>query len=428
MKSNTFQIILYVVSGILIVIGFGSLAVYGFLQKEEQDLVSEEQTVRVLMWGTLDGSAMGSITNQLSGRSGKIYSAITYVEKNPATVLEEYKDAVVYNKAPDMLLLDHETIFNLKETLWTIPLTLFPSSQYQRVFIEAADIFKIEDGYLAIPFLSDALVLYYNKNLFDRNGIPEPPETWNELTTKQYTDIIAKYRKSDKTLIPMGAYGNYKNVIDLFIAIVLQVKESEGKITQEAIESIVNLYTKFADTRSSVYSWNIAFPNARDMFIGNRLIYYPGFISEYRDLRRANPNIVVRVASLPQFSDGPEVTPTKLYGFAIPKASRVPRAAQQLAVDMIGTFYRTNEKTGTLEIQKSSTMTKLFPLPPAIRHYYPDEETEDPHATFIETLATNRSIYLTPEEKNILRQTLRAVTVGSTTIEAGAETILTLFE
>lgn len=60
------------------------------------------------------------------------------------------------------------------------------------------------EGTYGIPIESGLIGIYYNKELFEKAGIPKFPETWNE-----FEDAIAKLNKIDVTPIALGAKANY---------------------------------------------------------------------------------------------------------------------------------------------------------------------------------------------------------------------------
>ena len=429
MEKNTFQTILYVVFGLLVLIGFGSLAVYGLLQRDTKP-AKPEVLVNLTVWGTLDENEMTNITKQLNRKRGKSYSTITYREKNPQTIIDEYKDAIIARRAPDLLILDHNKMFDFAGALRSIPFTQFPVAQYQQTFIQAADIFKGGNGYFALPLWADPMVLYYNENLRLRNDIQELPAHWSDLTAKQYTEIAERYRKIDKTVIPLGAYGNYNNAADLIGALILQVRESETGLEGGAVSDILRFYKSFADPKASVYVWDRAYPDAREMFIGDRLIYYPGFVSEYADLRRANPNIVVRATALPQFSKeegtATAIVPARMYGVGITAETGVPTIALEAAFDVLGSFYYYDD-AGARRIQPSSAMMRLFSLPPALSRYYADETATATEAAIIESLFPARSIYLTEEERQTVEEILRGVVTGTFSIGEASTALQRIF-
>ena len=130
MEAKYFQIILYIFFGLLILVGFGTLALYGYLNKDAVQNQGQA-AVDVRMWGTIAEQEIQPIIKQLERIPNAPYRSITYTRKNPVTVRNEYIEAIAVGEQPDVLLLDHTTLLNLEETLQTIPFSYYPLAQYQ---------------------------------------------------------------------------------------------------------------------------------------------------------------------------------------------------------------------------------------------------------------------------------------------------------
>lgn len=440
----------YVFFGILFLGGFLSLSIYGYLKKKEQETVDPTTVApTITIWGTLDGKYLRPIIKQLNSNKSpeRAYGSLSYHEKNPNTFRDEYIRATARGRSPDLLLIDHPTLFTLGDTIRLIPFSDFPRRQYQEFFIPAAELLVHQNGYAAFPFLADTMVLYYNENLRLLAGIKEIPTTWSAFSNDFYTNLAKQYRSTDRSIIPFGAYSNYQNSVDLVSALFLQAKESgklqakesikrsgrrvtpekvsslEGEFYTQSAREALDFYTRFANPRSSVYGWNVANKPARDLFIADDLIFYPGFVSEYQELRRANPNVVIRAAPLPQINpEGIPVTPAILYTLAIPFATSYPNLPPEsdppLAViyDLLGIFQ-----------DKMNDFSALFPIPPAVQGYYPDESATAVMATFIESLFPARAVPLLPSRRQQVTTTLQRVIVGSQSVSDGAATLQQLY-
>ena len=448
MNKKNFQIIVYAAFGFLILVGFGSLALYGFLKKEGQTseearaAAKERERIEVVVWGTLDADKAEPIFANLRGGSRKGYHEVHYIEKDTATIENEFARAIAYSeRIPDLLLLESTEIlaFEDKNTALTvIPFgyqPLMTTADYQRMFIPPADIFLRANGYIALPVLADSMVLYYNEGLRRQHDLRQLPKVWKDFTEKKYQDIAKRYREDDKAVVPLGAYGNYANAPYLFAALMLQA-QAFGAGAPPTMD-LLSFYAKFATLRSPVQTWNEGFLSARNMFIGNRMLFYPGFMSEYRGLQRANPNIVIQTTALPQLSgDSTATVPTKLYALAIPQKGQQLVPAYRVVFDVAAVLQ-----------QFPTEIFSAISLPPPINGF--DRETltrtvatnEDAAAVeqffnaitnteqvFIDTLYTGKNILITPATRTALLNTLKDVTIGTRTAGQGARTITALFK
>ena len=448
MNKENFQIIVYVAFGVLILTGFGSLALYGFLKKNEQTssegsaAAREREQIEVVVWGTLDADKAEPIFSNLQGGIEKGYHIVRYREKDSATIENEFTRAIAYNeRVPDLLLLESAEVLALENkntALAVIPFGYYPlmtTADYQKMFIQPADIFLRTGGYIALPMLADSMVLYYNEGLRRQYDLRQLPKVWKDFTEKKYQEIAKQYREDDKAIIPLGAYGNYTNAPYLFAALMLQAWELGT--TAPPTTDLISFYTRFAALRSPVQTWNEAFLSARNMFIGNQLLFYPGFISEYRGLQRANPNIVIQTTALPQLSiDSAAAVPTKLYALAIPQKGQHKLPAYQVVFDVAAVLQ-----------QFPAKIFDAISLPPPVNNFdrgamamTATTETEareietffntitETEQVFLDTLHAGKNIAITPETKTVLLNTLKEVIIGTRTTEQGARTITKLFE
>ena len=440
MDKQNFQIILYVVFGFLVVVGFGSLALYGHLKKNAPPSsssgrsVSQGEKPEILVWGTLDAGKVEPIFNLLRNNSGRVYGAVQYTEKRPESIKDEYIQTVAYSRrVPDLLLLESGEISGFESLLTTIPFGYYPLisvADYQRTFVPATEIFLRSGGFVALPFLADGLVLYYNENLWLRDDLRVLPRFWSDFTTDVYQRIIKKYQNTDEVVVPFGAYGNYVNAPYLLAALLLQAKDTG--YNPVSVKDILAFYTKFADPRSSVYGWSESFLNARSMFVGGRLLFYPGFISEYRSLRRANPNLVIGVAPLPQLSDGrAKVVPTKFYTLSVPKKGRSPGVAFAVALDV-----------ARIVMDAPRNIFNAVQLSPPIRGYgvakiSPDDSGGEVSAAdkkvteieeiFIDSVFPARNVPLSSDGREQLLQSVKNIVIGARTTGQMAATVRSLF-
>ena len=149
MDKKTFQILIYCIFGFFIIVGFGSLALYGFLKKNEQQPAAgspgsggKAPQVTVVVWGTLDGDKARAFFRSL-GSSPGIYGSVQYVEKQPETIEDAYARAILYDEQlPDLFLLESSVVADFEPHLQHIPYEYYPLIQYDQSFVPAAGVFK----------------------------------------------------------------------------------------------------------------------------------------------------------------------------------------------------------------------------------------------------------------------------------------------
>ena len=487
MDQRTFQISVYVFFGVLFLGGFLSLSLYGYFKKVEQEKVDIAAALpRITIWGTIDAASIRPIVRQISSQKSpdKRYSALSYVEKDPRTVHDEYTKATALGRAPDLLLLDHATLLALSNTLRTIPFSYFPYAQYERTFLPVAKQFVTRAGYLGFPFLADTMVLYYNENLRRRAGIRDLPVVWSDFTEGEMAAVIEEYRETDRSVIPLGAYDNYRHAVDLLSALLLQARESsDDGLTRKTAEKALEFYTSFANPRASVYGWSRSLPDARDMFIADDLLFYPGFVSEYQEIVRANPNIVIRVAPLPQIADdvpswrtlrersvrpvdrddtspatqlsvaeriteitgeiteeiieeitAEEITKeiaAKIAAKIANSTAAVPAVIYAFGIPSSSPFLASLDAAfdllGIFQ-NEDNDFLDILPIPPAVQGYYPDETSTAAEIVLINSLFAARAVPLLPGQRRQVADVIRGVVVGSRSVSGGVETLLSPYQ
>ena len=188
MNKQNFQIIIYVIFGLLVIVGFGSLALYGLLKKNEQSSSAggqapgKRERVEIIVWGTIDANKAEPLFRGLHGGAKKGYDTVQYREKNAETIADEFARAIAYDqRAPDLMLLESAEVLTLENTaLRTIPFGYYPivgTAEYQKVFTPSTHIFLRPDGYIALPIATDSLVLYYNEGLRRQRDLRQLPKT-----------------------------------------------------------------------------------------------------------------------------------------------------------------------------------------------------------------------------------------------------------
>ena len=104
--------------------------------------------------------------------------------------------AILMNDTPDMVILSSDMIARFASNGSLANLNKFASNwEYKSKFYdEAWESGKYNDNLYAIPQNINTLAIFYNKDLFKRNGLETPPQNWKELV--EYSRIITD--KKDK--------------------------------------------------------------------------------------------------------------------------------------------------------------------------------------------------------------------------------------
>ena len=338
---KTFQIVLLIIFGI-----FGALAAAFFsgaieLPQKASQSPTGGATGTVTMWGTIPKSQLEESIAFLNKQIGSGGLNLNYVQKSPLTYEKELLDSFAFGGTPDIFILPNSLIKMYSDKLLTIPYQGFSERMFADTYIQAADVFKTESGILGYPFLSDPLIMFYNKDHFDSEGILTPPALWKDFTT-----IVPALTEKNQLLeisrsgVAMGESKNIKNFKEILLAMNIQlgnnmvvrdyekalynsVFSSKSFISAKPAEETLKFFLEFSNPLKSVYSWNKSRPDSLTAFVGGELSVYFGFASEISLIQRMNPNLNFDIANIPQVEGAQNtLTYSNVYALAIPKNSR----------------------------------------------------------------------------------------------------------
>ncbi|MDO8430615.1 MAG: extracellular solute-binding protein, partial [Candidatus Taylorbacteria bacterium] len=327
---SKFQIILIAIFVICIGLGVAAFATF-------KGSSSEDTLPTITIWGTFPQDTFTEFVTKLNiERSTPI--TVNYVEIAPTNFRNEFIEELARGGGPDAILISQQEVMGYADKIITIPNTLITQRDFQNTFVSQADLYLTTDGSLALPFIVDPLVMYWNKTIFTNAGIAKYPAYWDEFASlgKKITleDENSNIRRS---AIALGEFQNVNNAREILSSLLLQagnpitfygssglqsaLGDSEYAGSRSSTPSL-SFFTQFADPRSSQYSWNRSLPSSKNSFLAGNLATYFGFTSELRDLRSKNPNLNFDVAPLPQIRTGPQrVTFGNMYGLSIVRSS-----------------------------------------------------------------------------------------------------------
>jgi len=169
--------------------------------------------------------------------------------------------------------------------------------------------FVYQGNVYASPLSLDALVLYYNKDLFNTSALLTPPATWDEVISDS-----ARIRQltASKAITQAGiALGETKNISRFADIIGTLMMQSGAKINvasstavkfDDSAQKAVNFYAQFAQSANTNYTWDQHFSSSREAFVQGLV----GMVVDYEtlrsDIKKKNPFFNFGVTLLPQIS------------------------------------------------------------------------------------------------------------------------------
>lgn len=314
-------------------------------------LKNENQKSATLeLWGFDDERTWNQVLREYKDENPRI--TINYTKKTLENWEIDILNAIARGESPDIFILPSEYLKKFKDKISPAPTLLVTEREIEQQFVEAGKQFLTEKKEVfGIPLYADPLVLYWNKDLFNRDAIALPPTTWDE-----FLSISQKLTKKDgagnitTSGSAIGRARNIKNAPSILTALFLQSGEKivddggevvlgesvrTGEVSLRPAESALRFFSEFADSKKASHSWVSSLPEAEDLFLAGKLGMYLGFSSEYEEMRKKNPHIAIGVAHLP-ILDTQKATYGSIFAPAVPLASRNYMASWQFIKFLTG--------------------------------------------------------------------------------------------
>ncbi len=293
---------------------------------------------KVEIWGPLSAEVFQKVISEQTDED-KNFSAVSYRWINAGTFELELLNAIAEGRSPDLIVLPHDDLVRYRSKLVAIAPEQFPERFFEDTYIEGAGIFKLSDGIYAQPFAVDPLMMYWNRDLFSRGGIVNPPTTWEILKTQTAPTLTERLSNLDivRSAVALGEYQNIRNAKAIILLLALQsgsslvteskrdynlVLDTASRAGTKPLTSAFGFFTEFSNRLLPTYSWSRALPEDRQFFLSGDLGIYFGFGSEAIEIQNLNPNLNFDLAVPPQ-GDGATILRNygRFYGFAVPRTA-----------------------------------------------------------------------------------------------------------
>lgn len=301
----------------------------------------------VILWGTLPEAQMNAIAQAFNAQAKTYAVRYTYIPENNFN--QRLLEALASGAGPDMILTPYQTILAQEERIYPFPVATLPEKTFKDLYVDGASVLFSPQGAIGLPVSVEPMVLFYNRTLFSKHGIVNPPAYWDEVGTITPSLTIRENGKFIESAIALGTPA-VPYAKDIIMAIVRQLGQApvvripnqlgEMYISVEAnnpttegseilpLTTTNRFFTQFGDSGQKTYTWSDTLGEATDIFIGEKLAMYIGYAGEYATLRIRNPRADFGMATLPQtrgyntFSTG-----MRMYAIATLKTSKNLTAA-----------------------------------------------------------------------------------------------------
>ncbi len=288
----------------------------------------EAYELELEVWGTFDDSdAYQEIFTAYRDMNPHI-KKITYRKLPVESYRQDLLEALAAGNGPDIFLVRNSWVGDFSDKMVPAPDGMIPEKNYRESFPDvAAEDFIQDDGKIyGLPISVDSLALYYNKDIFNANGIARPPATWEEVQ-----EIVPRLTQIDnfgtitQSAIALGTAQNINRSTDILTALLYQkgsaITQTSGNpdITDINSQEALRFYNQFANIRSPLYTWNQNQHYSVDAFYEGTLAMMINYSWQYPALKQKNAKLNIGVAPLPQFTGGIIANQANYWGYGVAK-------------------------------------------------------------------------------------------------------------
>jgi len=304
------------------------------------------QKVGLEMWGVFDDS---DVYQSLIDRFNEDfpYIEIKYRKKTYSSYEKDLLEAMASGRGPDIFMLHNSWVPRYENKIVAAPQKLITPKEVQDNFVDVVfDDFVINGQIAALPLSVDTLALYYNKDIFNTEGIAQPPQTWEEFL--EDVEKITVRDDRGNILRAGAALGTARNInrsTDILSLLMLQsgtpivdwgekkavfdegINLPDGEIYYPGRRAL-RFYTSFADPTSPVYTWNRRMHYSIDAFYEGKVAMMLNYAYHLPTLRAKAPYLNFGVAFMPQIKTASKnINYANYWGLAVSHNSKNPEAA-----------------------------------------------------------------------------------------------------
>ncbi|OWK27425.1 MAG: hypothetical protein US76_04320 [Parcubacteria group bacterium GW2011_GWA2_38_13b] len=245
---------------------------------------------------------------------------ITYVKKTFNDYEKDLIDAFAAGRGPDIWSIHNTWLPKHKNKIIPLSPEMMTIQSFKDTFVDVTfqDLVNNNQIY-GLPLFVDTLALYWNKNIFQSNGIAEPPQTWDDFVK----DAKLLTKKDDfGNIIRVGAsLGTAKNInrsTDILGLLMLQTGTQMTDLENTKVifnkfvslngqpfaagEEALRFYTDFANPQKEVYTWNSEMDYSIDAFYQGETAMMINYSHHIDTIKNKAPYLNFGVATIPQIA------------------------------------------------------------------------------------------------------------------------------
>lgn len=289
------------------------------------------------VWGVFDEEAP---FQEFLNKGGAVTA---YQKFDAATYESELINALAAGQGPDIFMFHGSWLPKHLDKIIPLSASALPLEKFRGLFPRVVEQDFAPDGVIyALPLYLDTLALFYNKDIFEQEGIALPPKNWTEFqnAVRQTRKIEAATNKIIRAGAAIG--GSNKSInrgSDILSNLMLQ---TGTKMTNDDFSGAIfaadesgvaglkalNFYIQFSNPASPYYTWNESFLNSLDAFSQSSAAMMLNYAYQIPLLKERNPFLNFGVAPLPQSTQSAkDVNFANYWGLAVSGKSANPGAA-----------------------------------------------------------------------------------------------------
>ncbi len=343
---------------------------------------SKDPTYKVSLeiWGPLGSNdAYAKIVSEYR-KINPLVKEINYRKFTIDTYKKELIDALAAGQGPDIFLIQNNWLPYFKNKIEPAPEYLINEKQLRDNFVDVVvSDFLVDGKVYSVPLSVNSLALYWNKDLFNAEGITASPATWEE-----FQQDVGKLTKIDKfgnitqAGAALGTAYNINRSTDILGLLMMQkgAKMTDDRKTMAAFSQVIsingksvnageeamNFYTDFARSASPFYTWNTVMHYSTDSFSENNLAMMLNYSWHYETVKSKNSKLNFAVAPVPQFSGTPPLNYANYWSYVVAKnrpAVTNPQDKKLAPVDNNVRIHEAWQFLKFLTLQKSGQFTLI---------------------------------------------------------------------
>lgn len=259
------------------------------------------------IWGIFDDSEVYSKNFRAYREINPFVKEIKYRKLEIGSYKRDLINAMAAGTGPDIFFIQNSWLPEFMDKVVPAPVWIINEQEFRNNFVDVViDDFFYEGNIYGSPLSVDSLALYYNKDIFNAEGIATPPKTWEEL--ERYSQKITRLDNFGNVVrqgVALGTAYNINRSVDILNLIMLQqgavLSDRERKeVVLRDGEKAMDYYIQYARSDSPLYTWNPRLHYSMDAFCEGTLGMMLNYSWHYETVRNKNPKLNFAVAPIPQ--------------------------------------------------------------------------------------------------------------------------------